>query len=361
MKSRQFLRFSRMLIKRHLHHLFFLMLLLLIPVMAFFLHTEAADTESTQIRVALTFQNIEENSFLQGVQDSLLTDTDSMFTFYLCPDQDTLTNDVAAGKAECGFFFPDSLLEKLTDQRADRQILAYASSTTTLMPIAQETVYAALFQQYEAHLLLQYLQEDASFTQLSATQLSALLTKHLTDGSVFEFTYQTTGAAFNDSSIAADSAGRQEKTSYVLAPFRGFLALLIFLSGFCGALQYDTDRKKQLFLRFSYRSALLCRLTEIAIPVLLASIMAFLAIAAWENGSLLLEGAALLLLGTLTTLFCFLLSWLIKNRTLFTATIPVLMLCCLIFTPIILDAVTFVPVIRILRYLFVPYYYLRLF
>ena len=84
------------------------------------------------------------DAFNEQVADALGKDAQS-FSFYRCGSEEELRNDVASGRAECGYCFPEGLKERLDAGDYKRAIRAVTSPSTVASGIASESVYAGLF------------------------------------------------------------------------------------------------------------------------------------------------------------------------------------------------------------------------
>ena len=143
---------------------------------------------------------------------------------------------------------------------------------------------------------------------------------------------------------------------------RGITALFLLLCGFLAMLTTYHDEKNGLYtrvrrsMRFVYP-----RLTGLAY-LLPAGILCLLSL--WISGcmtNLGTELVALLCYMGVLLLFYWFLGFVIKNHTLLCAAFPMLLLCTLIFTPIIVDLSTFFPWLKAVRYVLPTHYYLLFF
>ena len=63
----------------------------------------------------------------------------------------------------------------------------------------------------------------------------------------------------------------------------------------------------------------------------------------------------------LITVFCFILISVVRKSKILSACIPVILLCSLIFCPVFINADIYIPAIKYVQKLFMPYYYLKFF
>lgn len=336
--------------KRQLKRPFFLVLLLLIPVgMGFFRQMEQKD--SGQIAIALYS---DEDAWNEKVM-KVLTDGGHSFAFYITESKEALFKDVAAKRAECGYVFPAGLKELLDRGEYRRKISMVVSPSTVAAQLASEAVFSGLFKVYGRDLLRQYAKTGELFAPFSAAgdgavweELEPLYDQYLENGSTFAFEYGT------------ESGGRIEDNTIKAAfPVRGIAAVFILVIGLSAAVTAASDEKKGLFQSMAGMRKTICILVQMAAPILLSGLSAFLCLAAsGEVGKPGTEAAALLAYAVAVTLFSCLLERVIKNPLFLSGLIPFFIIGSLVACPVFADLSAFVPLLKTVRLLFLPYYYL---
>ena len=359
--------------KRQFKQFTFVFLLCLVPFcIGGFAHLQK--TAPSQIRVALYIDRsntvIEtdtvEKSMLPDVSDTLeaLVMQENMpsemnLQFYLSDSVSSLKNDVATNKAECGYLIPDTLFVSMKNKNKNHLIQVITSPSTTLTPVLNEMLYAKLFQSFSLYLLKDYIISESPLSHTINQQellqkTDALYQLHLSDDSTFAFTYATLNTNETASPVPYEAIS--------LSPIRGILALFILLAGFCGAALYMKEKENHIYdnrpIAFTYRIQIL----SICIPMLLLSIMGLFSLFfAGLFTSFMKEFFALLLYLMLTTFILTIFTRLIRNRLYLLSSIPVLLFGSLVFTPVFVDITTFIPGLKPVSYLFLPYYYLMFF
>ena len=135
-------------------------------------------------------------------------------------------------------------------------------------------------------------------------------------------------------------------------PIRGFIAVLLLVSGLAGGVTWLNDKECKLPV------SAIC---SISIPLLFMSISAILTLFLTEEAhSFRKEIGIFFIYLLLLIIFVRLLLLFIKNPTILTVSIPVLTLGSLIYCPIFVNLGTLMPFFRIIEKLFPPYYYLLL-
>lgn len=336
--------------KRQLKRPFFLILLILIPVgMGCFRQLEKND--SGRIAIALYSDG---DAWNEKVTEAL-TGGGHSFAFYVCESKEELLEDVAAKRAECGYVFPSGLKKMLDRGEYRRKISMVVSPSTVAAQLASEAVFAGLFKVYGRDLLKQYAETGELFAPLAAagegavwSELEPLYDQYLENGSTFAFQYGTA------------SGGRmEENTIKAVFPVRGIAAVFILVIGLSAAVTAAADEKKGLFQSMAGIRRTTCILVQMAAPILLSCLSAFLClVSSGELGPMGTETAALLAYAAAVTLFSCLLERVIKNPLFLSGLIPFFIIGSLVACPVFADLSAFVPILKTVRLLFLPYYYL---
>lgn len=386
--------------KRQLKQRSFLLLLLLLPVLVgIFSHAQQNETSTISIALYLTQEDASQKVSLSSsdsirpslpevsaLLDTLLKEShrigDSSVRFYLCDNLETLENDVQTGKAECGYCIPDTLYEFLSENQKHHLIQVVASPATTLSNLTNEILYASLFREYALYTLQTYLVQESPFSAgalLSEvasnpsgffTLTADLYHRYLTDGSTFCFSYDERDVSNSkdyNTTVGHDTGNENElintsalqSDSMLLSPIRGLIALFIMIAGFCGGYFYYNDKENHVYDNRTYGAIHRLQALSILIPTALISMMGlFCLYASHKNASLPKEIGSLLAYDFLVILVLWLLLKLFKNKLLFVSCIPVFVLGSCVFTPIFVDITAYLPMLKPLQYLFLPYYYL---
>ncbi len=303
------------------------------------------------------------DAFNEQVADALGKDAQS-FSFYRCGSEEELRNDVASGRAECGYCFPEGLKERLDAGDYKRAIRAVTSPSTVVSGIASESVYAGLFSVYGRELLRQYAVSGQAFAGARELflaeriweELEPLYDKNLKNGSTFAFAYETVaGAAVEEAQALASF------------PVRGMGAVFILVMGLGAAVTAGEDGGRGLYLAMTEARKAACQLMQIGAAVSFAALSVLVSLAVSGSfprpcgpGSLFQECAALALYGASAAVFSWGLLAAVKRPQAIAGLIPFFILGSLAVCPVFADLSRFIPVIKIIRWGFLPWYYLRL-
>lgn len=341
--------------KRQFKKTFFLVLLLILPA-GVWMFRQAEKDDAGKISIALFTEGDEWN----GKVAETLVKGEHSFEFYRSETLEDLKNDVAAGRAECGYYFPAGFRSMLEEGNYKRSVKLFVSPSTVADGLSSEVVFAGLFKVFGRELLRDYAGSGQPFTEAREngatgmepeavwSELEPLYDHYLDNGSTFAFEYETAGKGV----VKKDSMT-------AVFPVRGIGAVFIFVMGLAAAVTAAEDDKRGFFVLLNTGKKRIYMLAQLAVPILLSCL------SVW--GCLLLSGsfrgmgrelAAMLLYAMMTLFFSGLLLFVIKNSLVIAGLIPFFILGSLIICPIFADLSVFVPALGVLRRFFLPYYYL---
>lgn len=359
-----FARFFSLQLKRVAKNKAFLLLLLLFPVCLISLSLAFDTEEDSRIPVGLCIAT--EDPLTETLCQKLITGNDSLFRFYKVASEEELIKLVQSGKIECGYLFRKPLLEELDDRHTKNLVTVLVSEHTTCKGVLNELVYANLFEEYSLHLLTETLREadHLPFTKDAASEFSL---PAVTDADIEEsyrshlfgdtFTFEVTY-------LSSDRANTPEEgTSATVAPlFRGLTSVFLLLCGFLALLTVHDDRKNGLYERLHGSTRPLCMTFSMLAYLLPTGAVSLLALGlSGHLTNLGTELLALLCYIVLLLVFYGILGSLIRNHTMLCAAFPMILLCTLVFTPVIADLSAFFPWIKVVRYALPTHYYLFFF
>lgn len=343
-----FIRFF-LLTKRQLKNPAFILLLLLLPVLSFFIsRTENSDTSENGYRIALYAAG--RDSFTEDLFSKLSASSSSVFSFYCTADEAAAVEDVVSGQAEFAYIFPADYTASFLSGNYRRKIKVYRSPSSLPAALPHEVVFAAIFETLGDEIAFHYIEETASFKELLPVFSTALppLYHRLSEGSsLFAADYETLASAG-----AENSTGKEPSVSF---PVRGLLSVLLFTSGLCGGVTLLQDRQKKLPVSGVFS------VCPIIVPVFLLLLSGYLSL--MLSGNLkepFLELVLLLFYLVLIAAYVRVLCFFLKGSFWLTAAIPAFTLASLIFCPVFMDISTLLPAASLLEKLFPPYYYLML-
>ncbi len=335
--------------KRQLKQISFCLLLILLPCFTYVFSQMNANRD-TSIHVAL----YSDSDTVDSLIEKLIKREGNLY-FYQCADEASLYQDVSSGRAECGYLIPSTLYRSLDANQKNNLIQVVVSPSSTLTNVINEVVYSELFEEYTLHLLQNFIRNDSPLPALGSIKSADLYIdkaaqdyrSHLTDGSTFHFIYKSTYQ-------------KEVTAKYILiAPIRGFVSLFIFLSAFCGCIHFYNDKENHVYNNRTKRAIYHLQILSITIPTSLMSLVGlFCLFFAGIMDRAWMEIIIILLYDLMVILFVFLFSCIIQKKYILISAIPVFLVGSIIFTPIFIDISAFIPSIKPVQYLFLPFYYL---
>ncbi len=328
-------------LKRCLKRPAMLFLLLLFPAFSAVFCLFDGDRERT---LCVSVYTDTQDAFSNRLVDKLV-ERDGVVTFVRADSEKALTRAVVTGDAECGYVIPAGLFENLNAGNKNDLIDVVISSETTLADVTNEIVYAELFEEYSLSIVTDYLENDSVLADPDPEKIEALYRENMVNGSTFAFDYTGKYSSYHE---IRKGLGVQTLT--------GACSIFILLGGFLGLLSYCASAEAQVYCSLTKKSRALLLSAEIAAPVLLTTLAGTAALGV--IGTLRSPGSVLRLLGygVLVTVFCAALYALLRKKTVILFLMPFYLLGCVVFTPVFVDVTLFVPALRPVCMLFLPYY-----
>lgn len=356
--------FFRLQLKRLWKNKSAVLLLGLFPLLLFLLSQAFRAEKDSRIPVGICLAT--EDSLTETLCRKLLEGNDSLFCFFEVSSEEELIRLVQSRQVECGYVFHKPLLEELDRHHLKNLVTVLVSETTTCKGVLNELIYAKLFEEYSLHLLEKTL-AAAGHLPFSDGAAAAFLLPPVTEQEI-EHSYRShlLGDTFTFEVTFLSSDNRKESTggtsSAAFPLFRGFTAVFLLLCGFLALLTVHADRRSGLYKRLHGLGRPLCMTLTMLSYLLPAALVSLLTLG--------ISGCISNLGRELLSLFCYLLlllifyallGTLIRSHTVLCAAFPMLLLCTLVFTPVIVDLSAFFPWIRAVRYALPTYYYLLFF
>lgn len=344
-----------LLVKRQLKNIFFLFILVLIPVMAFISARIDGFQESEEIRVAL-YARDEDELAADTIRD-LQEDTDC-YTFYLCASEEELMQAVHSGEAECGYIFAENISERVAKEKYKNNIIQVKKSGSLLADSVNETVFSAFFQYFTREMMLNYIKGNNKFSRMDPEgyiQLDGTYDYYLNGNGTFRVEFKMLGDGKDFSET--ETIETQEMTF----PLRNIMAVLIMMGTALGVLSWLTDREKGVFAPMKYDFVKVSRPLYAAIPTTLLGICALCSMAAKNLTAPGKELAVMAGYVVLLTGAGVLATYLIRKSTWVISALPVLMIGSLILCPVFIDLSVYIPALKYAQKLFLPYYYMIMF
>lgn len=342
-----------LLTKRHLKNIILVLFLIGLPISAFVISRIPAMSESKIPRIGIVL--LDNDTIAKSTAD-LLIDSSSSLEFYLCDSTDILYASIEDGTTDCGYIFSKNLTEQLDSKSYEGCITLFKTSSDFISSLSNEVVFASLFRVYSKRLATNYIRGSSLFSSVQTDAIRMTEEKYeyyLHGAATFHIDFETLS---ND----GDSSALEEiEIETSVFPIRGILAILIFVAGLFGCVQWLKDCETGVFAPMSYSFHTVSRILYTLIPTFLFAISSLLTIyLAGVQVSFFMELKSMFLYILLITVFGWILTYLIKNSILLVSLMPVFIIGSLVLCPIFINMETIFPMAKILNKLFLPYYYL---
>ena len=315
----------------------------------------------------------------QQIQEKLIQENqNTLFHITLETDSSVVQKKVAKGQAECGFVIPSDIGVTMINNKRGQDITVYQSPASSLTPIIQEKIYAALFEVYGGEIFAEYVAETP---ELKADETAAweAYRNRLGDGSTFHFTYQTVETESEGTESDRDNALAQPQSQgkAALPDVRVLYGFFLYFMLWIGVLDWNKDKER---CRYYFGGQPIARFWAASAQMLFPVFVTLLAGAVLQVGSFLLagrNGQHILDLfglqnqslwvafshGLLYVLILWGTGWiaqtLLPKRQWLTAAMPVLLLATLVFSPVIIDLAEYVPALKLLQNCFPLTWWIR--
>ena len=343
----------------------YVLLLILLPVLGCAV-SAAGHKEMSGAAVAVC---VEEGPWAASVADGLRAgEADSVLVYVFCNNAAAVQRLVLTGEADCGFVISADIEERVMTGDWQKSVTVYETADSSIAGMAEERIAGVIFRLYSEQRYGEYMER---YSDGAAEYAGEAYEKHLTDGSTFGFRYLYYDEDAPRAGENGVSAGQET------FPLKGVLAIVIFIGGMCGLLEYDTDIREKRFLRLAPRS-LTC-IVDIWLPTVFLSLAALIcmwlsdvvraavgqagggaAIGVWSAGMWLAEAGRLIVYQGIVVLYCLVLRMLLRRRETIAAAIPLFSLASLVCAPVFVRLGAYVPVFAVLERLFPVTYYLRM-
>lgn len=325
----------------------FLVLLALIPLLVLGYSTVARQ-DSGVVSIALaSYDN--EDRLTNAIMDDL--GESKLISFHRCDTPEKAMQLLETGRVDAAWIFPAKLVDKfckfINSPFNPSFIKVVERQSTIPLKLAREKLSGAVFAHCTPQLYLNYIRRE--IPQLKNVADEELL-KHYeaikVDGRLFEF-------SFMDGTNADELL---EKSSYMTAPVRGLLAVVVVLCGLAGAMYAMQDEKRGTFAWLPERKRPFAELAGELICTANASVAMVIALALFGVTEHWLREAVNLLLFILAVCaFSMLVSRLCVSLRVLCTAAPVLLVTMIAICPVLFDLGQFYQ----LQLLFPPTYYIN--
>lgn len=325
----------------------------MLPVLSVFLK-KAFTIENVHIKAALYTPD---KGGISGNAVKMLINQNDVIEFVECKSPEEVRAMVAGGKCVCGYILPENLEEKF-DLNLCRNSIDVLTGSYSVSPLTDEMVFSAVYRYYALHILDKYIDDTGLFRRYQSKaikkELSELYNQYLIDGSTFSFNYHNENAISKDSSVLLPG--------FLILSIRGLLSVIIFISGFAGAVQLYRDKNNCIFRTLSGIRLLLAEFMSVLSPVAVMGMSCLISLViSGSTENIIKEILSIIFYIFSVSIYCYILCRIFKNEVSLCGLIPVFIMASLLICPVFIDITEFNGKLYILQQIFPPTWYLKFF
>ncbi|MCM1123004.1 MAG: hypothetical protein NC416_10500 [Eubacterium sp.] len=333
----------------------------------------------------------------QMIEELRRLEEESVLKFEFCEDGMAVERSVMKSEADCGFVIGADIVERVKERNWTKTVIVYETSASSITGIAKERIGGVIFKLYSEQCYEDYMRafaegiwntdfgmmpqegtENAAVKDAADSEKDEFVRfaqeayeSHLVDNSTFGFEYE------NGDQNSQYSSDNRVITDTSVFPIKGVFAVVIFISGMCGMLEYDRDRQEKRFERIAPNR--LTYIVDVWLPTIFVSLAVLLCLwisdgirycggdlsvgkilSTWSVGTWAIQIGRLFIYQCIVVIYCGLLGILLKRQEAVAAAIPILSLGSLVCAPVFVRLATYLPVFAVLEKLFPVTYYLML-
>lgn len=320
----------------------FLLILCMIPLLVGAVRLMAQE-ESGIVSIALC-PNGSGDELVESIIEQLLDDNE-ILRYEICETEEEARQKVERYEADAAWIFPEDLAGRMREAAADKIIqpvldVVEREDTIPLM-FSREILCGVLYPHFSYAVYEDFVRDDLGL--------------EIDDAELWE-TYESMRVEENLFQLEYMDGLPDERSSYLVTPLRGILALWLVLCGFAASMYFIQDEQnghfswvpvhRRLWVAFGFHAVLL---SDAAIILLIACKLA---------GVFTLLSSELLcviLFSGCTLVFCNFIRMLCGTMERLGSCIPILMAIMVVLSSVFIDIKSWRP----LQYLLPPYYYLK--
>lgn len=332
-----------LLTKRLLKRPAYLAVLLLAPLLTIAV-TLSAGGDSGVVTIAVASEDPADPVAEETTQRLLIVKSILRFAPYA--DAAEAREAVETGRADAAWIFRANAteeLERYAEKGRGSIVTVIEREDNVFLKLAREKLYAALYPRLSYTVFSRFVRRLPDVPELPEEALAQYYDSGTMKDGIVRIVY-------------ADGGTLENADSYLIAPLRGLLSLLIVLGGFASGMYCFREEREETYVWLSEGKRrllpLFIHLTAI-LPVGAAVLVSLYVagVGTWLPHELLL----LLCFSVASAAFCELVRSLCGNEAQLGALIPILTVAMLVLCPVFLDF----KLLRPLQYLLPPFYYLN--
>lgn len=320
----------------------YILLLLLIPVMVYAYTCYSPASVNGHISIGL-YCDANDSDTLDIFTD--LTNYDGLIKYTIYNDLSSMKAATADNTLNLSYIFPDNICQRIVNNNYDNSIeVILGNNADIIARVSNEVVFSHIFSHCSKYMMSDYVINsdyfniDDAFFEQELDNYYTMYDSSDAEG-VFHVEFKTLDSLKTSYKEALSNNAQ-------LFSVKGLLFILLFAYGLFSQLAFLEEKQHKIFLMFNP----ICRLftpfiysITSLLPISISVLLALIILQTYKP----LE---LLCFVLITSVFCSLLSLVIRNKYVYAAVIPVILLICLLVNPIFIDLSPFFPFIKYFRF-----------
>lgn len=325
----------------------FLVILALIPILAFLMASAVEKEDSGFMTVALYFGE-NDPEMIERLNNAFDNEKSELFFYKICETEKEAIGLAARAEADAAWVFADDLDAEIDSySRGNPTVLVkvYEAEENSILMLSREKIFSSLYPYISYKMYDSYIDEEI-VTDIEITEEMKRDAYEIfgEDKKLINFKF-------------LDTDEKQTETrNFLISPLSGMFAILILLCGLASTMYFINDEQKGTFNWLLPKKRVAVLWTSNFCAVTIAGIFSTIALILSKNYTNIGAETLMMLLYILAaSSFCTLVGSLIPSQKAFGIILPIVLVACLVFCPIFFELKGFGAVQALLP----PYYYLN--
>ncbi|MBQ7274140.1 MAG: ABC transporter permease [Clostridiales bacterium] len=307
-------------------------------------------SQSASAYIPVAILNLDDDEETEEVVDELCH-MGSIFDFYEVYSEEEMLEDIASGKANTGFIFPENLIREGVSIRSTPKITVIMTPSSTLHYMSSEEIFMKLFPHFAYRIIIHNASSrEQDFPAGYESTLREIFDSYLNDEGIYRL-----------ESLEQIEYNEINTTTKLAIPVYKFAGFFIWMAALIGALSFLNDCDNKLYLKMSKPGRVfigLILITTHVLPIVLISIVSFLICSAEFSviHVLIYSIAAILLAFFVAAVIVFVPSHSPKSN-IFAAVLPTYLILSFLFGGVLINLSVYSPILRIVSMMFLPFYF----
>lgn len=330
--------------KRLFKKIGFIVILAMIPILAFSMTLSVQNEDSGMIRIAVVA--IEpEDELVSRIMGKLENDG-NVFVFSFYDSVDEAKRSVENKTVDAAWIFEEGFKEKVLKgvNRSNESLVdVYAVQDNIFFKASKEKIFSLLFPDVSYEIFKEHVNNMVPDNEYSEEQLKEWYSSYKTDEDLVEFRF-----------LDSDQAGIED-INFLTSTIRGLLAVVMLLSGLAATMYFISDEKQGVYSWLTVKQRFAVLFANNFAALIITDVFALVALLLSDNiVSLPRDVGVSLIYVVAATAFCSLVGAVCSSLSSMAVALPLLLVTSLTLCPVFLNTNFFKP----LQVILPPYLYL---